>query len=606
MAANAIEEAVSPDAPNCRWRSSCVIREKTRLRGVVVISSKNVRNQRDAWTIILMEKVRTRRIIAGVEVQETYAEAIEELKKEAKKMSMAAKSGKLLILIDSIERLGLAYHFEKEIQGKLQEIYDEFQANNYEEDLFTIALGFCIITFEQTLKESHKHKTLKESHKHTAPSKTLKESHKLTAPSKRSRRVIRVFDNFMNKDKKLKEAVIDDIEGLLSLYEAAHIHMHGEDILEEAVTFTTHHLTRVLPQLELPIKGKVKRALEHPIHKAVPIIDARLFISIYEKEESRDEVLLKMAKLNFNHLQNLYKDELSQLTRWWNSFDLKSKLPYARDRLIEGFVWSVALHFDPQYSQVRIAISKSIQLVAIADDTYDNYATFEQAQLFSKWNVHEIEELPVCMKTVYQFIMSIFEEYERDATEQKKIIYYITNFDCLDKVKQLAWAYKKELKWIAKQELPSFEEYYTNSLITSTVYVILIIALVPGMKSVTKETIDWLLSEPKIVITTNKMSRYYDDLGSYERKSMGGTMLTAVDCYMKEHGVSKQEAFSKFVELIEEGRKVLNTEWITKTYSILRTCWAAAVTYNNGEDGYSNPQVLGPYIHTLFVEPIVV
>ncbi|PIN00287.1 Gamma-curcumene synthase [Handroanthus impetiginosus] len=64
-------------------------------------------------------------------VQETYAEAIEELKKEAKKMLMAAKSSKLLILIDTIERLGLAYHFEKEIQEKLQEIYDELHANNY-------------------------------------------------------------------------------------------------------------------------------------------------------------------------------------------------------------------------------------------------------------------------------------------------------------------------------------------------------------------------------------------------------------------------------------------------------------------------------------------
>ncbi|PIN00286.1 Gamma-curcumene synthase [Handroanthus impetiginosus] len=431
----------------------------------------------------------------------------------------------------------------------------------------------------------------------------------------------------MNKDKKLKETLIGDIEGLLSLYEAAHIRMHGEDILEEAVAFTTHHLTRVLPQLESPIKDKVKRALEHPIHKAVLIIEARLYISIYEKEKSRDEVLLKMAKLNFNYLQNLY-------TR-----------------------------MSSPNSPVRIAISKSIQLVAVADDTYDNYATLEEAQLFSevleRWNVDEIELLPDCMKTVYQFIMSIFEEYERDATKQEKsfaIPYFKESLRpnyvpspiysiIFMYVKQLAWAYIKELKWIAKQELPSFEEYYANSLITSTAYVIFI-ALVPGMKSVTKETIDWLLSEPKIVITTNKMSRYYDDLGSYEligqdlnlklkntvrvsvlsedvdhvikacriRESVGGTMLTAVDCYMKDLGVSKQEAFSKIVELIEEGWKILNTEWITNTYSIpedmlvqlLNYVRVAAVAYNNGEDGYSNPRVLGPYIHALFVEPIFV
>ncbi|PIN00125.1 Beta-farnesene synthase [Handroanthus impetiginosus] len=469
-------------------------------------------------------------------VQETYAEAIEELRKEAKKMLMAPKSSKLLILIDTIERLGLAYHFEKEIQEKLQEI-------------------------------------------------------------------LRVFERFTNKDKKFEETLIDNVEGLLNLYEAAHIRIHGEDILEEVVAFTTHHLTRVLPQLESPIKDKVKRALEHPIHRAVPIIEARLYISIYEKDESRDEVLLKMAKLNFNYLQNLYKDELSQLSVWWKKFDLKSKLPYARNRLIECFLWGVSFHFEPQYSQVRMAVAKSVKLVTIIDDTYDNYATLEEAQLFSeileRCNMDQTERVPDWMKIAYQFVMTIYEDYERDATKQEK---------------PFAIPYFKEaLKWIMKRELPSFEEYYANSVITSCLFV-LFTGHFPGMKSVTKETIDWLLSEPKIVITAAKTGRYYNDLGSHERENIGGKQLTAMDCYMKEHGVSKQEAVSKFLELVEEGWKDLNTEWVTKTHSVpkhilvqlLNYVREAAVTYNNGQDGVTNPQVLVPYIHALFVEPIVV
>ncbi|PIN00640.1 Gamma-curcumene synthase [Handroanthus impetiginosus] len=438
-------------------------------------------------------------------VQETYAEAIEELKKEAKKMLMAAKSSKLLILIDTIERLGLAYHFEKEIQEKLQEICDEFHANNYEEDLFTTALGFRLLR----------------QHRYHLSSG--------------------VFEEFTNKDKKFKETLIDNVEGLLNLYEAAHIRIRGEDILEEAVTFTTHHLTRVLPQLESPIKDKVKRALEHPTHRAVPIIEARLYISIYEKDEPRDEVLLKMAKLNFNYLQNLYKDELSQLSRW---------------------------------------------------------------------NMDQTERIPDWMKIAYQFVMSTYEDYERDATKQEKP-FAIPYFK--EAVKQIALAYNKELKWIVKRELPSFEEYYANSVITSCLFV-LFTAHFPGMKSVTKETIDWLLSEPKIVITAAKIGRYYNDLASNERENMGGKQLTVMDCYMKEHGVSKQEACSKFAELIEEGWKDLNTEWITNTHSIpehilvqlLNYVREARGTYNNGEDRVTNPQVLVPYIHALFVEPIVV
>ncbi|KAL8479962.1 hypothetical protein ACS0TY_026778 [Phlomoides rotata] len=68
-------------------------------------------------------------------------------------------------------------------------------------------------------------------------------------------------------------------------------------------------------QLESPLKDKLNRALEHPLHRDVPIIYARIFISIYEIDDSRDELLLKLAKLNFNFLQNLYKKELCELFR---------------------------------------------------------------------------------------------------------------------------------------------------------------------------------------------------------------------------------------------------------------------------------------------------
>lgn len=85
----------------------------------------------------------------------------------------------------------------------------------------------------------------------------------------------------------------------------------------------------------------------------------------------------------------------------------------------------------------------------------------------------------------------------------------------LDQVKQLGSAYNKEQKWIMERKMPSFEEYMTNSVFTSCIYV-MFTALVPGMKSVTPEAVDWLLSEPKIVISTAKMGRHLEDLGSHE------------------------------------------------------------------------------------------
>lgn len=123
-----------------------------------------------------------------------------------------------------------------------------------------------------------------------------------------------VFEKYWSKENKFKEGVSSDVEGLLSLYEAAHVRIHGEDVLEEAVAITKHHLNLMLPQLESRLEEKVKRALHHSLHRGVPILETRFYISMYEREDSRDELILKLAKSNFNFLQNMYKKELYQVS----------------------------------------------------------------------------------------------------------------------------------------------------------------------------------------------------------------------------------------------------------------------------------------------------
>lgn len=44
-------------------------------------------------------------------------------------------------------------------------------------------------------------------------------------------------------------------------------------------------------------------------------------------------------------------------------------------------------------------------------------------------------------------------------------------------------------------------------------------------------------------------------------------MLTGVDYYMKQHGLSMKETADKFLELAEDAWKDLNTEWIMSSGS---------------------------------------
>ncbi|KAL7152771.1 hypothetical protein ABFS83_04G120700 [Erythranthe nasuta] len=535
-------------------------------------------------------------------VQEKYVEAIKALKEEV--VSMQIQEGKTatihekLVLIDTLERLGVSYHFHREIENLLHQIQDYY----YNHDLFTTALGFRLLRQHRQLAIY----------------------------------IAGVFDKFKGEDNKFKETLKSDAKGLLSLYEAAHLRIRGEEILEEAAAFATYHLNLMLDDddqqllLEFPLlEEQVKRALQNPLHRGVPRIETRRFISFYEKDESRSELLLRLAKLDFNYLQNIYKKELSQLSWWWNELNLMPKLPYARSRVVESYIWATAFCFEPQYSDARLAAAKTLQMLTLIDDTYDNYSTLEEADLFThiiqRWNIDEIDndddQIPDHMKIICEFTFSMYEDYEREAAKRGKsfAVPYAK-----ESVKQICRAYNKGLKWCMGGEnsnMPRFEDYSVNTVITSCLYVFCS-WMMPAMRHVSsKETIDWLMSDPKIIAASAKVCRFLDDLGSYQRERKEGRMLTGLDFYMNEHNISVEETADKFAELAEQAWKDLNEEWIVNSsktgrgYSrnipkdmvelVLNYARAAELNYRSLQDGFTIPEILAPHIVTLFVDPII-
>lgn len=99
------------------------------------------------------------------------------------------------------------------------------------------------------------------------------------------------------------------------MYEAANYRVHDEEILEEALTFTTTRLEVMLPKLNNFIATQVKQVLNMPIQKTLNRVGARQFISLYEEDKSLNAVLLNFAKYDFNILQKLHQKELSGITK---------------------------------------------------------------------------------------------------------------------------------------------------------------------------------------------------------------------------------------------------------------------------------------------------
>ncbi|MFQ6654005.1 hypothetical protein Gotur_025145 [Gossypium turneri] len=207
----------------------------------------------------------------------------EELKEEVRRKIKVVMDDELpykLRLIDTIKRLGVSYHFEREREEVLLNIYE----HDYKDDqtLETTSLQFRL------LRENG-----------------------LGVPC------IEWFNKFKDDKGNFNMSLTSDVKGLLELYEASYLRVHGEDILEEALGFTTTHLglAKAAETIEYPLSALVSHALYQPIRKGLSRLKARRFISFYQDDGSHNKTLLKFAELDSNLLQILHKEELSKISR---------------------------------------------------------------------------------------------------------------------------------------------------------------------------------------------------------------------------------------------------------------------------------------------------
>ncbi|GJS88869.1 (E)-beta-farnesene synthase-like protein [Tanacetum coccineum] len=219
----------------------------------------------------------------------TEKQLIEELKEEVRKELMiracneASQDIKLIQLIDVVQRLGLAYHFEKEIEESLQHIYVTYADKwiNYN-NIESLSLWFRLLR-----------------------------QHGFNVSSD-------IFENHIDEKGNFQEPLCNDPQGMLALYEATYMRVEGEEVLDKALEFTKIHLGIISkdPSCDSSLRTEIEQALKQPLRKRSPRLEAVRYIPIYQQRASHNEVLLKLAKLDFNVLQEMHKYELSQICKY--------------------------------------------------------------------------------------------------------------------------------------------------------------------------------------------------------------------------------------------------------------------------------------------------
>ncbi|KAG6395263.1 hypothetical protein SASPL_145904 [Salvia splendens] len=351
-----------------------------------------------------------------------------------------------------------------------------------------------------------------------------------------------IFGKWMDEKGNFKESIKSDAKGLLSLYEASYLRTRGEAILEYVPSFTTATLKSMMPNLGSPLKKQVERALVQPLHFGTPRIEARSYIAVYEEEEHKNETLIKFAKLDYNLLQMLHKEELRQ---------------------------------------------------------------------FSRWDYGEISRLPEYMRPIYKDILELYNPYEEELAKEGRSY---ASYHAIERLKELARGYFEEAKWFLEGNLPPFEEYLKLGQITST-YDYLVTSSFLGIGSTRKEDFEWLSKKPKILVSTLIIGRLLDEIGSYEFETKRGQLAIGIESYMKDNGVTKEEAMDKFMELctnawIDNNEEMLrpscykSRDLLMHSLNLNRVTYAA---YKDKEDGYTQPEkVLKPHIVGMLVDALEV
>ncbi|XP_075668940.1 sesquiterpene synthase 2-like [Castanea sativa] len=503
---------------------------------------------------------------------------VEELKDEVRNelFDSMGHLSQQLSLIDALQRLGVAYHFEREIQEALEHIYATFNDKNDVDNLYEVSLSFRLLR---------------------------QEGFKVSCD---------VFNKFKDEDGQFKESLTSNIEGMLAFYEATHLRVHGEDILDEALEFTTSHLKSTASLIGNSLVAQITRALKQPLHKGIPRLEARRYISIYEQDASHNKVLLKLSILDFNLVQSLHKEELSDITRWWKDLDFVTKLPFARDRVVECYFWIVAVYFEPRYSLARKILTKVISMTSILDDIYDVYGTLEELGPFTeaieRWDISCIDQLPEYMQICYRALFDVFEAIENELAKKERS--YRVSY-AKDAMKRLVRAYFDEAKWFHQNYIPTMEEYMHVALKTSGYPMLTAISFLGMGDIVTKEAFDWIFSNPKIITASSVIGRLMDDMKSHKFEQERGHAASAVECYMKQHGVSEQVVHDEFNRQVANAWKDINEECIRPTVvpmpllmCVLNLARVIDVIYKEG-DGYTHVgKEMKDNVASVLIDPI--
>lgn len=247
------------------------------------------------------------------------------------------------------------------------------------------------------------------------------------------------------------------------------------------------------------------------------------------------------------------------MCRWWKELRLSTKLSFARDRLVESYIWMVGISPQPQFGYCRIEVAKAIQMISVIDDIYDIYGTVHELELFTdaveRWDINSIQLLPdymrICFLALYNFVNEIVYHIFREQ-----------NVDVLPHLKKalidLVKCYLVEARWYHSGYKPTLEEYLENGKVSIAIPIVTIQSYICSANPIKKEAIEFLESMPDILHSSGILCRIVDDYGTSSDELARGDVPKSIQCYMFHNGTSEEVARAEMRALMRKKWREIN------------------------------------------------
>ncbi|KAI3687954.1 hypothetical protein L1987_81659 [Smallanthus sonchifolius] len=406
----------------------------------------------------------------------------------------------------------------------------------------------------------------------------------------------------------------EDVVGMLNVYEASYHSVEDESILDDARIFTEKYLKEIIEKMsDKNMLSLISHALAFPLHWIPPRVESMWFIELYETRLiGMNPEVLEFAKLDYNMVQAVHQEDLKYVSSWWKETRWE-KFGFARDRIVENFMWSVAENYLPHF-QGRGDLTKVNAMITTIDDVYDVYGTLQELEQFTNvmnsWDANAIKELPHYMQICFLAFSNAINEmsYNVLANESVFILPYF----------QKAWqdlshSYIIEARWFSSGYTPTFEEFVNNAYMSIGIMPIIKHAYVLSLTSVSEDALKRIGRAENMMRSASLIVRLTNDMGTSSDELERGDVPKSIQCYMHESGATEVEAREYIKKLIMETWKKMNKERQAIVSEFPREFLDCVTNlarmghfmYTDG-DKHGKPDMFKPYALSLFVNPIKV